>query len=290
MLDSFISATLDTRDLVVFLLDNRLYRTISFTLVGTLIGSFLSVVIYRLPMIIKERAVLDTADFFPGLLPEKQVDIYSKGTNLGGFSKTPCCNNAIRVMHNIPVLSWLLLQGTCSYCGEKISPRYITLELMTAILFGVTAYIAPNKEVAFLTSGVSAVLISISFIDFEETLIPDELNFLIVVLSLYAIHYSLIDTSILEALGSAIGTLLCLTLLNIASNRAVGLDALGGGDIKLMAAIAMLVGTTTSLFITAISIIAISATTKLMKEKTRRYYPLGPYLAVITWFKVVYML
>ncbi|QFT13301.1 A24 family peptidase [Vibrio sp. THAF190c] len=289
-MNQLINTILDTRDVIFFVLNDHLYRTISLTIIGSVVGSFLTVVVHRLPLMIKERVVCDLADFYPELLVERDFAEYIKGTNLGGFSVAPCCNTLIKAKHNVPILSWILLKGRCAYCGVKISPRYVGLELLTAVVFGITSFVSPSKEAALIGVGISAVLIAIAFIDLEEWLIPDELNLFAIGFSLLAINYSIIDSSIANAFCAAITTYLGLSLINITCNKLIDKPALGGGDIKLMAAMAMLLGVINSLAIVAISILTMMFFTYFTQKKAEGYYPLGPYLAVLVWVKVVYML
>lgn len=289
MLDRLIDAALDTRDLIEVVLDNTGHRTVVFTVFGALIGSFLTVVVSRLPVILKERSLIDAAEFFPHLVADQQVHENCTDTHLGGFSITPCCSKPIKFIHNIPLISWVLLKGKCAYCGSNISSKYLTIEIFTAVLFGVSAFLSSNAETAFILSGVGAVLIAVAVIDHNEMLIPDELNLFLAVIAMLAVHLSVIDTSIGAAFSSAVGTFLCLSLLNAVTYRKAGVYAIGGGDIKLMAAISMFIGTATSLILTAIALIAVVIVTKASSGKKGTYTALGPYLAVLSWLTVVTM-
>lgn len=289
MFDRLINAVLDTRDLLEVILDNPEHRTIAFTMFGALIGSFLTVVISRLPIILRERAIIDAAEFYPHLLTEKQVSENFTDVNLGGFSKTPCCSNRIKLVHNIPLISWLLLKGKCAYCRSKISPKYLIIEALTAVLFGISAYVSTDVETAIVTSGLGAVLITVAVIDQNEMIIPDELNLFLTVIAMFAVHHSVIDASIAAAFNSAVGTFLCLSLLNVATYRKANVYAIGGGDIKLMAVMSMFIGTITSLFITALALIVIVIVAKSSNEKAHGYTALGPYLASLSWLAVVSM-
>lgn len=116
---------------------------------GALVGSFLNVVIYRLPR--------DESLVRPG-------------------SRCPACGRAIRPWHNVPVLGWLWLRGRCRDCGARISPRYPLIETLTALLFAAAAWRFGWSASAPIAMAFAAALIAASGIDFDHQLIPDEIS------------------------------------------------------------------------------------------------------------------
>ena len=136
-------------------------------LLGLSVGSFLNVVIYRLP---KEMSLARPA------------------------SHCPKCDYTLRWYDNIPVLSYIMLGGKCRKCKTKISPRYITVELLNAVLWAVSVLLffelTPNGIVLTLIGWVlSSVLISVTFIDIDEMIIFDRFNIIVAVLGVIAIFF-----------------------------------------------------------------------------------------------------
>lgn len=290
MLDRVFIAINDSINLIVAVLNEPTSRVIALIALGALVGSFLNVVIFRLPSMIKERALADSSDFFPNLISEAQAVSNIEGENLGGFSKAPCCDTRIKAKHNIPILSWLTLKGKCAYCGADISSQYIKVEVLTALAFGTVAFMSDTKEAALLFSALTAILIAISYIDQKHQLIPEELTLAAAVIGALSIDQNVIASDLTTGLTSAIGTYLCLSLLNLLSECMVGRQALGGGDIKLMAALSLIFTTIGSLIVIGLAILLLIILNKILFNRAKGYQALGPYLAIISWIGVIVML
>ena len=129
------------------------------TLFGLLFGSFLNVLILRIP---KEESIV-----FPG-------------------SHCPKCNNKLKWWHNIPVLSWVLLGGKCHFCKEKISVQYPLVEVATALIFAVVYWKLQNVPYAIIAGLVFALLLGFSVIDFRYKAVPDSLNLSALTLAIFA--------------------------------------------------------------------------------------------------------
>jgi leader peptidase (prepilin peptidase)/N-methyltransferase len=181
---------------------------------GALFGSFLNVVIYRLP-----RGVSVAA----------------------GRSKCPQCHETIRWFDNVPVVSWLLLGGKCRRCRWKIPARYPLVEVISAA--GATLAVwqfGPTLEAAWVYAFV-AIMIAITFIDWEHQIIPDPLSIGGTVLGLVGAWVCL-DVSVVESLvGAAVGGGVIL-LIAVAYKAARKVEGMGGGDVKLMAMIGAFMG------------------------------------------------
>lgn len=240
-------------------------------IVGLAFGSFANVCIYRLP---KGKSII-----YPG-------------------SFCPNCKKSIKWYDNIPLLSYIILKGKCRYCKEAISPRYFIVELLTGILFFLI-----YKKFGFSPSFYIYLLfvlslIIVGFIDIDTFLISDIIVipgiFLGLFFSFLFPEINNMNTKLESFLYSFLGTLLgagVLIFLAIFGKIAFKKEAMGGGDIKLLAMIGSFLGWKSiflslffaSIFGTLISLILIL----LKKIKMEDYVPFGPYLglgAVITIF------
>ena len=129
-------------------MDPRAFVALAFVF-GSLVGSFLNVVIHRLP---RGESVVH-----PG-------------------SHCPACGNAIRPWHNVPILAWLWLRGRCRDCGVRISARYPLVELATALLFAIVAQRFGPSPMAWLWMGFGAALLVAAMVDIDHRIIPDEIS------------------------------------------------------------------------------------------------------------------
>jgi leader peptidase (prepilin peptidase)/N-methyltransferase len=138
---------------------------------GLLIGSFLNVVVYRLPLIMQAQWRAECADLSGTPLPE------SPAFNLVvPRSRCPHCNHQLSWFDNVPVLSYLLLRGQCRYCRASISQRYPAVELATAVLFSYCGWRFGLTAQALLWSGFAATLLTLALIDWDTTLLPDDIT------------------------------------------------------------------------------------------------------------------
>jgi leader peptidase (prepilin peptidase)/N-methyltransferase len=182
---------------------------------GLLIGSFLNVVIFRLP---------------------RNESIVSPGSHCTG------CAAAVRWFDNIPVLSYLLLRGRCRKCGAKISVRYPVIELLTSLLF-LAAYLrfGPGWLLFIHDWPFVALLIAITFIDLEHRIIPDELSLGGLVLGL-ATTWAVPDVGFTGSLIGAAAGFGVFYFFAWVYERLTGRSGLGGGDIKLLAMLGAFLG------------------------------------------------
>ena len=140
---------------------------------GLCVGSFLNVVIHRLPIMMERRWKMECADLADTETPTPKTETYNLFVPK---SSCPSCNTPITALQNIPLLSWLILRGRCGNCQAKISPQYPTIEALTAILsvivvahFGAT--VESITAIVFTWS-----LVALSTIDFKTTLLPDDIT------------------------------------------------------------------------------------------------------------------
>lgn len=205
-----------------------LYVTIA--LLSLVIGSLLNVVIYRLPIMLKNEWLRECNELM-------NIKSEAKAT-LNLFlprSFCPSCNTMVKAWQNIPILSFIILRGRCYYCKTSISARYPLIELSTMLLslyacwhFGFTWQ---------LTFALSAIwlLICLFFIDLDHQLLPDSLTLSLLWLGLIANTQNLF-TSLPDAVLSAAGAYLMMWLLIKLFYLATGKIGMGNGDFKLFAA------------------------------------------------------
>ncbi|MCK4420156.1 prepilin peptidase [candidate division WOR-3 bacterium] len=228
--------------------------TVFFFLFGAAIGSFLNVVIYRLP---EGKSLV-----WPG-------------------SHCPQCGEKIRWFDNIPILSYIILQGKCRDCGNEISIRYLVVESITAVVY-LYAYLHYGISLELLTFLVfTSLLIPISFIDFSTMLIPDSLSISGIIIGLlFSMFRGII---VVSCIGAAIGAIYILIIIHI-GKAVYKKDVMGYGDIKLAAMIGAFVGWDSflltilfsSLFGSLFGLVQI----KRGKSSMKSLIPYGPFLAI----------
>ena len=225
-------------------------------LLGTLIGSFLNVCIYRIP---RKKSIV---------LPR---------------STCPHCNNRIRPWDNIPILSYILLGGKCRFCKQPISLRYPMVEFLTGFLFWLTLHTFGFTPVAFSYLIFLSALIVMAFIDIEHQIIPDVISLPGIVGGLLLAWLTL-PLSVLQSLIGALVGGGVIYLVGFLSLAVLGKEGMGGGDIKLMAMIGTFLGwknTLLTIFLGSVTGSLIGVSLILFKKKKRDdYIPFGPFLVL----------
>ena len=201
-------------------------------LFGLLIGSFLNVVIYRLPKMLEREWAAGCAELSGQPLPEQEPF-----NLLVPRSRCQACGHQIRWYENIPVLSYLALRGKCSACGTAISIRYPMVELVTGLLFAWCVWRwGPN-----LSGGMwclfAAMLVAMTLIDWDTTLLPDVLTLPLLWAGLIAADLRWIPVPLSDAVWGAVAGYMSLWLVYWAFKLATGKEGMGFGDFKLFAAL-----------------------------------------------------
>ena len=247
-------------------------------LFGLCIGSFLNVVIHRLPLMLERGWKEESAD----LLGVTHDDPSPAITLAMPRSRCPSCGHVIAWHENIPVASWLWLRGRCSACKAGISARYPLVEVATAVLFALVGWRFGAQPVALLWCGFCAVLVALSGIDWDTTLLPDNMTLPLLWAGLVA---SLLGWTIPlpESLWGAVVGYLSLWSVYWLFKLTTGKEGMGFGDFKLLAALGAWLGWKMVLpIILAASVIgAIVGIAMKMSAALRegRYVPFGPFLA-----------
>ncbi len=245
--------------------------------IGLLIGSFLNVVIHRLPKMMEAEWQAQCAELRGEAVPEPSR--YNLWTPR---SACPHCGHAITALENIPVLSWLWLRGRCAGCGVSISVRYPLVELLTAALSAVVAW---KWGASVETAGALLLvwtLVALAFIDLDTTLLPDSLTLPLVWLGLLfnlGGHFA----SLPDAVIGAIAGYLVLWSVYWLFKLVTGKEGMGFGDFKLLAALGAWLGwqllPVTLLLSSVVGAGVGIAMILLVKHDRRVPIPFGPYLA-----------
>ena len=247
---------------------------------GLCVGSFLNVVIHRLPRMLEQQWKLDAAYTLGQEL--KEPDAAERLTLSKPASRCPACGHQIRWYENIPVVSWLVLRGKCSACGTGISVRYPLIELLTAALFAGCGVQFGAQPTTLLWCGFVAVLVAASAIDWDTTLLPDDLTLplLWAGLVISALGWNL---PLADALWGAVAGYLSLWSVYWFFKLATGKEGMGHGDFKLLAALGAWLGWQMILPIILGSSIIGALVGIGMKVSGRLregvYVPFGPFLA-----------
>lgn len=202
---------------------------------GAAIGSFLNVLIYRIPKNIFNEEKNLAREILDLPIDEKTAnsnEVYS----ILKPSKCPKCNNKLKYRHNIPIFGWFMLRGKCYFCKCKISPQYPIIEFITAVIF-VAVFIKYGATVQCLAMLILAtVFIPLFFIDLEYQILPDNLTLPLVWLGIVINYYGVFITLDSSIWGAILGYLSLWSIFWI-YKVLTGKEGFGYGDFKLLAAI-----------------------------------------------------
>ena len=249
---------------------------------GLGVGSFLNVVIHRLPLILERGWKIDSAEMLGLDAAKAAADAGEAVTLARPRSRCPSCGHAIAWHENIPLLSYLRLGGRCSACKTRISPRYPIVELATALLFAGIGWRFGAQPAALLWCGFAATLLALAAIDWDTTLLPDDLTLPLLWAGLVAAALGW-TIGLPQALWGAVAGYLSLWTIYWAFKLTTGKEGMGQGDFKLLAALGAWLGWQMILpvvlgasVIGAVVGIAMKASGALREG---RYVPFGPFLA-----------
>jgi leader peptidase (prepilin peptidase)/N-methyltransferase len=271
-------------------------------LFGLAIGSFLNVVIHRLPQMLERQwwsdvvhQLSDSASYRRvfGMAPPSSIPAAAGGLseliqglpNLGlarPASRCPTCQHRIRPHENIPVISWLALRGRCSACKTQISLRYPLIELLCAGLFGAIGWRFGAQPVVLLWCAFAAVLVALSMIDWDTTVLPDALTLPLLWGGLLAATLGWTIALPTAVIGACAGYL-SLWSVYWFFKLATGKEGMGYGDFKLLAALGAWLGWQALLPIILVASVLGAVIGIVMKVsgalREGRYVPFGPFLA-----------
>lgn len=265
-----------------------------------LVGSFLNVVIYRLPIMMQRDWQQQTIDFFKQELPPSFIKKYTpRGTfNLVKPDSTcPQCQHHIRAWENIPVLSYLFLKGKCSQCRTAISIRYPLIELATGFVGLWTALHFGVSIQTLVLIVVSFFLISMIMIDCKHLLLPDDLTLGLLWLGLLVAIWDVFIPLPDAIIGAMLGYLI-LWSIYWGFKVVTGKDGMGYGDFKLLAALGAFVGWYHLIIVILLASIVGLVLGLLIPQITRKLpsnngsinqaVPFGPFLGIAGWLTIFY--
>ena len=247
-------------------------------ILGLLIGSFLNVVIYRLPKMMERQWAAESASI-AGTEPPVQAPF-----NLM-VPRSHCqkCGHQITWLENIPVVSYLLLKGKCASCGTPIGVRYPLVELATGALFTWCAWHWNGTPTAFLWCGFAAAIVALAMIDWDTTLLPDDITLPLLWAGLITSAVGLNAVTLSSAVWGAVGGYLSLWTVYWAFKLTTGKEGMGYGDFKLFAALGAWFGwqALVPIILMASVIGAIVGIAMKFSSGLREggYIPFGPFLA-----------
>ena len=246
-------------------------------LLGLCIGSFLNVVVHRLPLMLERGWKLESAE----LLGVK-VDDSPEVSLSRPRSRCPSCAAAIAWHQNIPVLSYALLRGRCAVCKTRIAARYPLIEIGTGILFAAVGWRFGATPMSLLWCGFAAALVALAAIDWDTTLLPDNLTLPLLWAGLVS---SLLGWTIplSDSLWGAVVGYLSLWSVYWLFKLTTGKEGMGFGDFKLLAALGAWLGLKMVLPILLAASMIGAVVGLVMKFggslREGRYVPFGPFLA-----------
>jgi len=248
---------------------------------GLLIGSFLNVVIARLPRMLERQWKRECAELAGSAPDAASAPPFNLATPR---SQCPHCGHKIRWYENIPVISFAVLGGRCSACRKPISWRYPAVEIVTGLLFAWCAWRWGLSLTALTWAGFSAALVALTLIDWDTTLLPDDITLPLLWGGLIAASLKLTAIPLSDALWGAIAGYLSLWLVYWVFKLATGKEGMGYGDFKLFGAIGAWFGWAALVpiilmasVIGAIVGIGLKFTSGLREGA---YVPFGPFLAL----------
>jgi len=261
-----------------------------------IIGSFLNVVIYRLPIMMERewREQCEEMAKSPTVteVPEERFDLVVPR------SRCPSCGQLIKAWQNIPVVSYLILGGKCAKCGESISARYPIVEMMTAVLAALCAWRFGVGPEAIMAIVLTLALVPVAMIDADTQLIPDSIVLPLIWIGLaMSLYHPVVGAETLfvaphDAIVGAMAGYLSLWSIYWLFKLVTGKEGMGYGDFKLLAALGAWLGWQQLPLIILMSAVvgAIVGIAIMVIRKHERSVPIpfGPYLAAAGWISMLW--
>ncbi len=255
---------------------------------GLLVGSFLNVVIHRLPLMMEREWRSECAMLLGGSVDEKSSEKFNLMTPR---SRCPHCDHQISALENIPILSYLVLGGKCRGCAARISVRYPLIELLSGLTTVVIAIHFGFGAAAACAFVLSWSLITLAAIDIDTQLLPDAITLPLLWAGIIANYFN-VFVSLEEAVLGAIFGYLSLWAVFWLFKFATGKDGMGYGDFKLLAVLGAWLGwQVLPVIIVFSSVVGACVGITLMafwSHDKSKPIPFGPYLAVAGWISLLW--
>ena len=261
-------------------------------LLGLLVGSFLNVVIHRLPRMLERRWAQEVAAHQEQGAVDVVPDDDPHYNLVHPRSACTACGHVLRWHENIPVVSWLLLRGRCSACRHRISVRYPLVELATAALFAFAAARWGLGGAGAAWAAFGSALLALALIDWDTTLLPDDLTLPLTWGGLLASAQGWTGVPLEVAVWGAVAGYLFLWTVFHGFRLLTGKEGMGYGDFKLLAALGAWFGWQT--LISLVMIASLSGLVIGLWLKWRQslpaggYIPFGPFLALAGAIQMVW--
>lgn len=260
---------------------------------GLLVGSFLNVVIYRLPIMLERNWQQEYREYFgEGIADATAEEVEPERFNLMvPRSACPHCGHPISALENIPLVSWLWLRGRCHACQAPISARYPLVELLTGLATACVAWHFTPGWPLLGALGLTWTLIALTFIDLDKMLLPDQLTLPLLWAGLLL---NLLGglASLQDAVIGAIAGYLLLWSLYWSFKLLTGKEGMGYGDFKLLAALGAWLGWQSLPLILILSSVvgAVVGITLMLLRRHQQGNPIpfGPYLAMAGWIALIW--
>lgn len=266
-------------------------------ILGLLVGSFLNVVIFRLPRMLHRQWQSDCVEYLTDhqpqrLQPENREPLAEKPYNLiTPGSRCPRCSHAIRAWENIPIISYLLLRGRCSQCRSSISVRYPIIEFISGLLAAVTAWHFGVSFEAAAAVILTWTLICLTMIDYDHMYLPDNIVLPFLWLGLILNSQNLFN-DIYSALYGAVAGYLVLWSVYQLFKLLTRKEGMGYGDFKLLAMLGAWLGWQMLPAIILLSSLVGSVVgiglIMFNKHQREKPIPFGPYLAAAGWIALIW--
>jgi leader peptidase (prepilin peptidase)/N-methyltransferase len=267
---------------------SRLFLAIATGALGLVVGSFLNVVIYRLPVMMNRSWIRECKEHSGEAADPDEQQPFNL---LTPASRCPQCNHRVSAAENIPVISYLFLKGRCSGCGTAISMRYPLVELSTAILSVITALHFGYSMQTLAALGFTWALIPLFLIDFDHQILPDSITLPLLWSGLLFSLFNLFVDSHTSIVGAVAGYLSLWTIFHV-FKLLTGKEGMGYGDFKLLGALGAWVGWQSLPVVILFSSVvgaAIGITLILFKGRDHSQpMPFGPFLAAAGWMTLLW--
>ncbi|NCQ52299.1 prepilin peptidase [archaeon] len=269
-----------------------------FFIIGACIGSFYNVVVFRYPKMIDSENAKEIKEWLEDkkIKSPNEIEQYITSVNLS-FPSSHCysCNNALKWYHNIPIFSYLFLRGKCGFCKTKFSIQYPIVELFSGIIL-LTSYLIFFSKFALLGFILASLFFMLGYllllIDIKTMFLPDRLTYSLMWIGIISSVFSIriIDITLNNSIFGAVIGYLILWIFSTVGKKLKGVDVMGGGDLKLVAAIGAFTGVAGAVFtIFASPFIGIFSWLyfKISKNEDVQF-PYGPSLVLSSWIYLFY--